>query len=183
MTARELIDLAGRQPLLMAAFFLAPPLAAALARWTHGPGLGGAPPWRYLYALLVYLACVPGIGAAVLTGYTLFFTRENLLDKDLLVYVVPIVSMVVTLVLIRKNVSFDDVPGFDRLSGLMTLIGITFVILLAIRKTFIGIFFGASITTLFVLGAFLFALLKWGAYAVFRGSEEPRRRPPGFPGT
>jgi hypothetical protein len=86
--------------------------------------------------------------------------------------------MVATLVLIRKSVSFDEVPGFDRIGGLMLLIAVTFVILLAIRKTFIGVFFGASVTTLLAFGAFLFALLKWGAYSVFRRSNEPRLRPP-----
>jgi hypothetical protein len=181
VTARELLDLAGRNPGLLLGVFLALPLSVPVLGWIHGRAGGALPPWRYLYAVLVYLACIPGVGAAVVTGYTLFFTRENLLDKDLLVYVAPIVSMAVTLVLIRKNVSFDDVPGFDRLSGLMTLIAVTFVILLAIRKTFVGIFFGAGLGTLFVLGAFLFALLKWGSRALLRGAGEPREKPPRLP--
>jgi hypothetical protein len=180
VTARDLIELAGRHPLALAGLALLPPAVAHLAARLHGPARGALAPWRYLYAVLVYLVCVPGTGSAVLTGYTLFFTRENLLDKDLLVYLLPILSMAVTLLLIRRSVSFDDVPGFDRLSGLMTLIAVTFVVLLAIRKTFVGILFGASITTLFALGAFLFALLKWGSDTLFRRAGEPRRKPPGL---
>jgi len=183
VTVRELIDLAGRNPLALLGLFVALPLSVLVIRWIHGRAGGARAPWKYAYSVLVYLACVPGTGAAVLTAYTLFFTRENLLDKDLLVYVVPIVSMIVTLVLIRKIVPFENVPGFDRLSGLMTLIAVTFVILLAIRKTFIGILFGAGIGTLFVLGAFLFALLKWGTQALFRGGGEPRAKPPDLPTT
>jgi hypothetical protein len=181
MTVRELIDIAGRSPLSLVALGCAPPLLALLAGLVHGPGRGGQSPWRYLYAGLVYLVCIPGVGAAVLTAYTLFFTRENLLDKDLLVYLLPVVSMVVTLVLIRRSASWGEIPGFDRLSGLITLVALTFLILLIVQKTFVGILFGASITTLFVLGAFLFALLKWGAHALFRGRDEPRTKPPVFP--
>jgi hypothetical protein len=178
MTARDLIDAAGRHPALLASLSLLPPLGALLLGWLHGRGGGARAPWRHLYGVLVYVACVPGIGAAVLTAYTLFFTRESLLDKDLLVYVVPVVSMGVTLPLIRRNVSFDDVPGFDRLSGLMVLIALTFAVVLAIRKTFIGILFGASLTTLLAIGAGVFALLKWGAYSAFRRRDQPRVRPP-----
>ena len=178
MTARALIELLGSHPALLLGLALVPPVAAVVLAWVHGRDAGAAAAWRHLYAVLVYAACVPGMGAAVLTGYTLFFTHESLLDKDLLVYVVPIVSMAVTLILIRKSVSFDAIPGFDRLSGLMVLIGVTFAILLAIRKTWIGIVFGASIGTLAVLGAALFGLLKWGSYTLFRRSDEPKLRPP-----
>ncbi len=178
MTGRELVDLAARSPLLLVALALVPPLLVPLLAFIHGRGRGAESPWRYVYAVFVYAVCVPGIGAAVLTAYTLFFTGENLLDKNLLVYLLPVVSMGVSLALIAKNVSFDQVPGFDRLSGLMVLIGVTFALVLAIRKTFIGIFFIGSITTLLVLGTAIFALLRWGTYALFRRRDEPRTRPP-----
>jgi hypothetical protein len=122
--------------------------------------------------------CVPGIGAAILTAYTLFFTSESILDKNLLVYVLPVVSMGLTLGLMRKSVSFEEVPGFDRLSGLMVLIGVTFVLVLAVRKTFIGIFFVGSITKLVLLGTAVFALLRWATRSLFRGAGEPRAKPP-----
>lgn len=166
VTARDLLDFVGRHPLVIVGLFVLLPAAVVVTGALHGPGGGTRSPWRYLYAVIVYLACVPGVGAAVVTAYTLFFTRENLLDKNLLVYVVPIVSMALTLLLIRKRVPFDDVPGFHRIWGLMTLIAVTFVILLVIHKTFIGIFFAAPLAALVAIGAFLFALLKWGSNAL-----------------
>jgi hypothetical protein len=116
--------------------------------------------------------------AAVLTGYSLFLTRDNVLDVNLLVYIAPIVAMVATLMIVRRNVSFVLVPGFDRLSGLMTMIAMTFVIVLAVSKTRIFLFFGGSIGALVAMAAFVFALLKWGAYMAFRGSHEPKRDRP-----
>ena len=86
--------------------------------------------------------------------------------------------MVLTLILIRRNVSFDDIPGFDRISGLMMLLAVTFVIVLAIQRTRIWILFGSSIYTLIVLVIALFALLKWGAYMLSRRKREPRMKPP-----
>jgi hypothetical protein len=181
MTVRDLINLAGQHSLALIVAFLAPPLAAWLLGLMHPRGQGGAPPWKYFSAVLVYLACIPGMFAAVVTAYSLFFSRENLLDANLLVYFLPIVSMAATLILIRKNVTFDEVPGFDRLSGLMAMVGCSFAIALAIQKTNIWVFFGGSIEKLFILAVGVFALLKWGAYMLFRRGDEPKREPPSIP--
>ncbi len=182
MTTRELIQWAGQHSVALLLAFIAPPVLAWLAGQTHGKEQGKLAPWKYLYSVLVYLVCVPGMFAGVITAYTLFFSGENLLDANLLVYFLPIVSMVATLVLIRKNVSFDDVPGFDRLSGLMVMVGCSFGIALAIQKTRIFVFFGGSIEKLFLLAAGVFALLKWGSYMLFRRRDEPKEEPPKFPG-
>ena len=181
MTTRELAEMAGRHPLAVTGVFIALPVLAWTLGRIHGRDNGGQSPWQYVYSVLVYVACVPGMFAAVLTGYALFFTKENLLDVNLLVYILPIVSMVVTLILIRKNVPFDLIPGFERLSGLMVMMGCSFVVALAIQKTNIWIFFGGSIDRLLLLAAGVFALLKWGAYMLFRSRDEPKQAPPKFP--
>lgn len=82
--------------------------------------------------------------------------------------------MAATLYLIRNNVEFDRIPGFDRLSGLMIMIAVSFAMALAIQKTRIWIFFGSSIVMLFALALGLFALLKWGAHMFFRPRKSSR---------
>ena len=161
-----------------AAVFVMPPLLAFLLRFLHGRENGKDAPWRFCYTLLVYWASVPGVLVAVVVGYMLFFSSENLLDQNVLLYILPPVSMVVTLVLIRKNVSFDDVPGFDRLSGLIAVIAVAFVLVLAIHKTRLWLVFGGSIFVLagFVMG--LIGILQWGLYALFRRGDEPKRERP-----
>jgi len=182
MTTHDFIRQADQHPIVLAAAMVVPPVVAWAAGRLQKPGSAGAGLWKYLYAVLVYLVCVPGMFAGVLTAYTLFFSRENLLDVSLLVYFLPIVSMIATLALIRKSISFDEVPGFDRLSGLMVMVGCSFAIALAIQKTNICIFFGGSLERLFILAAGIFALLKWGAYALFRRRDEPKAERPKFPG-
>ncbi len=174
MSVRELIAAIGEYQIAVAATLAAVPVLAFVVTLLHPKGEGGQSPWRYIYALLVYFACLPGIMAAVLTGYTMMFIKANLLDANAVVYFLPIVSMVVTLMVMKRQVDFDEIPGFDRLSGLMVLLGITFMILLAIEKTRIWIVFGGGFTALLAIVAVVFALLKWGGYMLFRRRDEPK---------
>jgi hypothetical protein len=80
--------------------------------------------------------------------------------------------------LVRRSVSFDAVPGFDRIWGLMTMIGMTFVVILAIEKTRIFIVSVLPVAALVGICVFVFALIKWGAYMAFRGSHQPKKDPP-----
>jgi len=72
----------------------------------------------------VYLVCIPGLLASVLTSYSLFFRHADLLNVNLAVYFLPIISMIVTLILIHKTVNFEKrarlrphfwIDGHDRL--------------------------------------------------------------------
>jgi hypothetical protein len=163
-------------------FFIAPPVIAWICGAIHGRGNGGNAPWKYVYSLLVYAVCVPGLLACVLTGYQLFFQRADLLNVNIAVYFLPILSMIVTLIFIHKTVNFKNVPGFDRISGLMVMIGCSFIIALAIDKTRIWVLFHSPIAMLFALAAGVFALLKWGTYMLFRRRDEPKQAAPKFPG-
>ncbi len=167
MTLRELISAADslRVPLLIG--FCGVVIATALIGVLHGSGRGGNAPWRYLYAVLVYAACVPGIFAAVLMVYALFFSGENLLDVSVTLYLVPVVAMVATLGLMRRSVDFDSVPGFNRLTGLMAMLAVAFVVALVLRSLRVWLFFGAPMIWFFVLVAALFVLFKWGGRLLF----------------
>ncbi len=180
MTARELVLLFDERPWSIVGYFVGLPLMAWIMTLVHGPSKGSQSPWKYFHSVMVYLACVPGVFSAVLTGYVIFFTRENLLDANLLIHVVPIVSMFMTLAIIRKSVSFDDIPGFDRLSGLMTMIAVTFILILGIYKTRILVIFGGSVFVFGAIAVGLFALMKWGAYAAFRPKKQPKLKAPSF---
>ena len=139
-------------------------------------------PWKYGYTVLVYVACAGGVVAALLTGYSLLFLHANLLAVNALVYFAPIVAMALTLWLIRRHVAFDLIPGFDRLSGLIVLIAVTFAIVFVLSRLFVGVVFLGSVWVLLAFAAFLFALLKWGARTAFRERGAPRPERPTFGG-
>ena len=167
MTLRELLDLAGGQTTILLILFGAMPVLALVMGLMHGKGRGGLMPWRCAYAFIVYAVCVPGMFAAVVLGYALFFTSENLLDVNALVYILPVVSMGLTLALVGRNVRFERIPGFGRLGGLMLILGLTFGMVLALHKTRIWLVFGGSMGNLLLalLGAFI--LFKVGAHLLF----------------
>jgi hypothetical protein len=112
----------------------------------------------------------------------LLFVQQNLLDVNALVTLAPIASMAVTLAIAGRNVDFGPLPGFGRLSGLMVTLGLTFAVVFALSRTRLWIVFGGSIFLLIAIGAFVFALIKWGGYMAFRRRDEPALPPPKFGG-
>jgi len=128
MTLREFFDYLGSNPMVMLAFFLGIPFTALVAG-VLGKGEGNQSPWKYLYAVLIYLACVPGIFAVALSVYLFLFERGSIMNANVLIQILPILSMVLTLAIIRRNASFELIPGFGKLSNLMTMIGSIFILM------------------------------------------------------
>ena len=171
MTLNDLIATLSEND-LMVWVFTALPLLALACRLLHGKHGGSQSPWKYLYAVLVYCCAVPGMFSAMLCFYSMLFLQESLLDKSIVVYFAPFFSMLITLGLISKFVSLDDVPGFDRISGLMTMLGVTFFLLLVLNRFNVWVVFGGGIGSMFAIGAFLFLLLRWGAKKAFRSPSQ-----------
>jgi len=159
--------------------FILIPLTSFLVGKMHPRKEKIVSPLRYVYSFLVYLTCVPGMLSAVVTAYSLFFLRANLLEVNFLIYFLPMVSMFVTLMIIARNVTLDDIPGFDRLSDLMVLLGVTFFITLGIQKTRLWILFAANILVLFLIMMVLFLLLRWSAHSLFK--QRAHYKLPGTP--
>lgn len=168
MTINQLIDLLNNYPIQIVTIFILLPLFSLIYGKIHGKGLGVFSPHKYVYAGLIYASCAPGVLALVLAGYILLFTRFNLLEVNILIYFGPIISMIITLAIIRHNVELKYVPGFDRLIGLFTLLGVVFILSLLVSKMRIWILFGSSIFTLLVIMIVLFLVLKWATHKLFR---------------
>jgi hypothetical protein len=148
-------------PPVLTGIFAAPVLLVWLMGVFISQGRARKNPWRYLYSVFVYLVSAPGMLACVLIAYSLFFLRQNLLQVNVFVYFLPILSMIVTLALIARKVSWRYLPGVDRLYALMIALIITFGGILAIQKTRIFIGFFGSFKTLIVIAVIGFILLKW----------------------
>jgi hypothetical protein len=107
------------------------------------------------------MVCIPGILAAIVVFYSLFFVRINLLEVDIVIYFLPIIMMILTLFVIAKQVNLNRLPGFNRLSGLMTLLTLTGFILLLLYKLRFMVGFFASIQSLLIFGVVLYFLFKF----------------------
>jgi hypothetical protein len=165
MTLREFFDYLSANPAVLLMFFLGIPFTALLAG-IMGKGEGHLRPWKYLYAALIYLVCVPGIFAAALAVYLFLFERGgSVFNVNLLTQVLPIASMVLTLGIIRRNVAFAEVPGFDKLSSLMLMIVSVFVLMFSLDRLHLVAWVNVPVQYLLLIVA---ALLVGFRYALKR---------------
>lgn len=129
MTLQEFFDYLSANPFVVLALFLGIPLTALLANFM-GRGEGHLSPWKYLYAVLIYTVCIPGIFVAALAVYMFLFERgSSIFNVNLLTQALPVLSMFVTLAIVRRNAPFDYIPGFGKLSSLMMMIAAVFVLM------------------------------------------------------
>ena len=134
MTLGEFFELLSANPSVILFYFIALPLTAGLA-WLYGKGEGAQSPWKYLYSFLVYFAVIPGLFAITLSVYLFLFERMPILETNMYTQVLPIISMVATLVLIRKNTCYEDIPGFGRISALIFLVLALLTLMWVVDKT------------------------------------------------
>jgi hypothetical protein len=122
MTFRDLFVYAAAQPGTVAFFLLIIPALVFVLNSLAGETAPDIWRWRYVYAGLVYAACIPGMFACTLNVYLFLFERQSIWDMNLVLQVLPILTMVATLMLIRRKIPFQYIPSFGRLSSFLTLI-------------------------------------------------------------
>ena len=121
MTLQQLFDLLSNNPSFILFYFIALPLTAFLAG-VFGKGEGHMTPWKQLYCFLIFAAAIPGIFAVILDIYLFLFERRPIMETNIYTQILPIIIMVVTFWLVRRNVPFELIPGFDRISGLLMIV-------------------------------------------------------------
>ena len=136
MTLGQFFNALSDNPSVVCFLFVAVPLTAFLAS-IFGKDEGAVSPWKELYTILVYLTCIPGIFAITLNIYLFLFERQSIMDTNIYTQIMPILSMVLTLWLVRKNVKFEEIPGFDKIGGLITIIAALIIFMWILEKTHI----------------------------------------------
>jgi preprotein translocase subunit Sec61beta len=135
MTLQDFFNSISSHPTLLVLLLLAVPLLTFLVNLWSGNTAQEVLKWRYVYSALAYLACVPGIFAVTLNIYLFLFERQSIWTMNLGTQLLPIVTMVATLMLIKRQIPFDFVPAFGKLSGFMTLITAAMGIMWFIDRT------------------------------------------------
>jgi hypothetical protein len=139
MTLKEFFDLLAANPAYIIGFFVIIPLAAFIGT-VIGKGEEDEAPWKLYYSTLIYLAAVPGIFAVTLNIYLFLFERRSVMEADVFTQILPIISMFATLLIIRKAVNLDKIPGFGQLSGLIWMIAAVLILMWFLEKTRIYVF-------------------------------------------
>ena len=167
MTVGELIQYLYVHPYFVVFYFVAIPLAAFLAN-ILGKDEGHLNPWCYFYSGLIYLSVIPGIFSFLLNFYHLLFENTSIYDINLLVQVLPILSMILSLYLIRKNVSFDLIPGFDRITSFVGSMAGIMIILFILNKTRIVIFSYLPIIWLLLILIIIYFAVRYAGKLILK---------------
>lgn len=116
---------------------------------------------KYAASILVYGVCIPGIFSTLVTFYMFFILRADIMQLNIIVYLLPIVFMVLILVIMNKRIGMKSIPGFGKLSALMLLIGLSFLLVFVIQRTYFGVVFMGGFVQLLIAFAVLFFVLKY----------------------
>jgi len=76
--------------------------------------------------------------------------------------ILPIVSMVLTLAIIRRNASFEMIPGFGKLSSLMTMIGSVFILMYLLDRIHLIAWVNVPVHYLILIVAGLLIAFRYG---------------------
>ncbi|MFN4145056.1 MAG: hypothetical protein ACK4GN_04465 [Runella sp.] len=166
MTLQQFFDQTSQQPQWLVGYFVALPLAAWWVGWVSNGHIHSGP-WRYFYGVLVYLACVPGIFAITLNAYLFLFERRSVFDFNVYTQLLPILAMFITLWVIRQRTTFDQIPGFQKLSGLVMIIFAALSLMWFADRTRLFVF--SYLRFEYVLGIFAVLILgmMWGWKKLF----------------
>lgn len=158
MTIQSIIDWFSENPYIILGYFIgALVLSLLVVLVTKKENIHKM---KYAMSVLVYAVTIPGILATILILYSLFILQTNLLNLSIVAYFVPVLAMIITLIIINKKVNMRYIPGFDRLSGLMIIIGIAFIIVFVLQKTYFGVLFIGGITQLLIVFVLLLFVLR-----------------------
>lgn len=171
MTLQELFDYLAENPTYLILYFIMLPLAALVAGWLD-QNRGHYNPWSYIYTFLIYGSCIPGIFSIALNVYLFLFERHSIYQTDLYTQVLPWLSMVVTLLIIRRNVDLDYVPGFDRLSGLIMILGAVMAVMWFFDRTHIIAFIHLRWQVVLAVFLVLIAIVYFGSRRLFGSSYQ-----------
>jgi hypothetical protein len=136
MTLGQFFDVVSANEPLLLFYFFAFPLTAFLAG-IFGKNEGHLSPWNYLYTFLVYGVSIPGLFAISLAIYLFLFERQSIMATNIYTQILPVICMIVTYSIIRKNVTFKEIPGFNKINSLVFMLSVLIISMWILEKTHI----------------------------------------------
>jgi hypothetical protein len=166
MTLQELFDLIGNNPNYVIFYFSLLPFAALLGTFLDGDR-GHTSPWKYIYSFIIYLVAIPGLFALTLNVYLFLFEKRSVMEMDLILQVLPIISMILTLLVIRNNMEMRYIPGFNKLSGLLMLITAVLGLMWIVDRTRLIAFIQLRFEFVILIFVALLLMMRFGFKRAF----------------
>jgi len=160
MTLKDFFDLLALNPGYIIGFFLLIPLAAFIGS-VIGKGEEEERIWQLYYSALMYLSLVPGIFGMMLIVYQLFLENRSIMQIDIYTQILPIISMIATIGIIKKSVDLDKIPGFGKLSGLIWMVTSVLIIMWVLEKIRIFSYMPIQYVFLILIGLIIVFRLGW----------------------
>ena len=167
MTVGELIDFLGSNPYYTVFYCISIPLAAALAN-LMSKDEAELNPWCSFYAMLIYMSVIPGVFAILLNLYHFLFENTSIYDVNIMTQILPIISMVLSLYLIKQNIGFDEIPGFDKLTGFAGMMAGLMIIFFILDKARIVAFTYVPFLWIILILIILYLVIRYGTKFLFR---------------
>ena len=158
MTIQDLINWFSSYQYLVLGYFVAILVLALLMNVIVKPN--NISNIKYVMSALVYGVAVPGMLAIFLVLYNILFLNTSILQISIVAYFLPIVAMVATLIVLNQKVKMNQLPGFNRLSGLFIMIAIAFGIIFVLQRTYFGVLILGGFTQVLIVFAVLMIILR-----------------------
>lgn len=161
MTLQQLFQTLSDNPVYLFFYFGGIPVLTIIVGILSN-GKGYESPWNYIYAVLIYLVSIPGIFSVALNIYFFLFQRGDIMQTNVYFQILPVLVMVGTIFLIKRNVDLDYIPGFDKISGLWLILFATMMLMWFLEKIRIFVFSFLPFQYLIGLFIMLFAVIYLG---------------------
>lgn len=161
MTVQELFDFIGNNPHYVLMYFIGIPVIAGITGLLADDKCTQSP-WKEIFMVIIYAVMIPGLFALFFNIYLFLFENNSILNFDIFIQILPILSMIVTLLVIRRYIEFKDIPGFDRISGLIAAISGLIIILWFVDRIRIVAFTYMPIHYFLIVFIGLLIAINWG---------------------
>lgn len=132
----------------------------------------------WFLSIVVHAAVFLVIPSAIVLAYLGLGSGVNLYsDVDALITFGPVLSGVLTLILVPQLMDLDDIPGFDRIRGLAGMVALCFGVVFFLSRTRIMLWFFVRPT---MSQIFLLAVGLYLAFRTFFGMMTRRASRPGM---
>jgi hypothetical protein len=161
MKLQDFFTILSNHPQYVLVYFISLPILALIIGFVGGTKDHLAP-WKYMYTVIVYMVSIPGIFAVGLNVYFFLFQRQDIMQTDLLLQVLPILAMVVTIFIMKKNINLEFVPGFDKIYALWMILFASMLLMWLLERIHIVVF--SYLPFQYLLGIFLgiFGIMYFG---------------------